>query len=340
MENAPTIVQQQNRGIFFDPVLFSHAEKVAAMFAESSMTPAHFRPSDGKMTKEGSIGNIMIALDYAHRSGMPPILVMQKMYIIGGRPALEAQLKIAAMKSSGRFSDIQYEHHGNIKDDNYGCRAYAKNLSTGETLYGPWISWKLVKAEGWINRNGSKWKTMPEKMFMYRAASWWIDVFNPDASLGMPTKDELLDAYDTKQTDSGTFEIIDRAADLERRLSEPKAKEVPSHPWARPNWIGLRGPGFSTYVWQNIGTFQEALPEVQAEVRAKWGKLYPGEQFPADKPQDQPEPEDAPQASQDAPGGTNAPQVVHCPNEGEITPQECKNVAGAKGCRDGCPCYE
>lgn len=38
---------------------------------------------------------------------------------------------------------------------------------------GATIDWALVKAEGWDAKSDSKWKSIPEQMFIYRAASFW-----------------------------------------------------------------------------------------------------------------------------------------------------------------------
>jgi hypothetical protein len=51
----------------------------------------------------------------------------------------------------------------------------------------------MVKAEGWLAKPGSKWKTMPELMFRYRAAAFFGRLYAPDILMGMPTSDEMLD---------------------------------------------------------------------------------------------------------------------------------------------------
>jgi hypothetical protein len=51
----------------------------------------------------------------------------------------------------------------------------------------------MAKAEGWTKKNGSKWLTMPEQMFMYRAGAFWSRVYAPELSLGMSTAEEIID---------------------------------------------------------------------------------------------------------------------------------------------------
>jgi len=51
----------------------------------------------------------------------------------------------------------------------------------------------MARAEGWSTKSGSKWKTMPELMLMYRAAAFLIRTYAPELSMGLPSEDELFD---------------------------------------------------------------------------------------------------------------------------------------------------
>ena len=44
--------------------------------------------------------------------------------------------------------------------------------------------------KGWINKSGSKWKTMPEQMIRYRAASFFGRLHCPDLIMGVYAEDE------------------------------------------------------------------------------------------------------------------------------------------------------
>ena len=97
---------------------------------------------------------------------------------------------IATLNSCGKFSPLRYED----SDANGGsCRAWAIDKSTNEKVYGAWVSMEMAKAEGWIDKNGSKWKTMPELMRRYRAASFFTKQFAPEVSMGLQTVEEIYD---------------------------------------------------------------------------------------------------------------------------------------------------
>jgi hypothetical protein len=51
----------------------------------------------------------------------------------------------------------------------------------------------MANAEGWTSKNGSKWKTMPEVMLRYRAASFFARMNCPEISMGIYTSDEIID---------------------------------------------------------------------------------------------------------------------------------------------------
>jgi hypothetical protein len=55
----------------------------------------------------------------------------------------------------------------------------------------------MVKSEGWLAKPGSKWKTMPELMFRYRAAAFFGRLYAPDILMGMQTAEEVMDVVAT-----------------------------------------------------------------------------------------------------------------------------------------------
>jgi hypothetical protein len=60
-------------------------------------------------------------------------------------------------------------------------------------LEGPTVSLEMAKAEGWLDKAGSKWKTMPELMLKYRAAAFFGRLFAPEVLMGMQTSEEVID---------------------------------------------------------------------------------------------------------------------------------------------------
>ncbi len=53
----------------------------------------------------------------------------------------------------------------------------------------------------------------------------------------------------------------------------------------RTRYINLKGPGFSTFVFQNIDLFRHCPKDLQMEAIEKWVKLYPNQPWPLSGPQ-------------------------------------------------------
>jgi hypothetical protein len=226
MKNEITTIQDNS--LLFDATRFEHAQRVSKMLSSSTMVPQHFRDN---------IGNCVIALNYAHRAGIDPLMVMQKMGVIHGKPSIEAQLQIALFNKGGRFSTMKYKVSGT--GDQRECVAVAKDLESGEIIEGPPVSIKMAKDEGWYGKNGSKWKTLPELMLRYRAASFFIRLYAPETTLGLHTPEELMDGgvidvtpYADAEADAhaNTQEIdIDSFPDEPPQETEPESAPDQDH---------------------------------------------------------------------------------------------------------------
>jgi hypothetical protein len=169
---------------------FLHLQRVAAMFANSSMVPKQY---------QGNIPNCCIAINLARRLKADELMVMQNLYIVYGRPGWSSKFKIAMFNQTGRFTPVSYQFFGTKGKDEWGCRAVCTNRETGEAITGPEITIALAKAEGWYDKKGkdgqpaSKWPTMPELMLRYRSAAWMIDTTAPELTMGIGTVEEHID---------------------------------------------------------------------------------------------------------------------------------------------------
>ena len=197
-------------------------------FASSDLVPDMYRISENN-PKEKAMANCMIALDMAQRIGANVLMVMQNLVIIYGRPSWSSKFLISTVNTCGRFEPLKFKfivngkvgkmtiteyekvweksqsgksYQKNVavqkefdgsKIDNIECIAYTTKKGSDEILESSPVSIKMAIEEGWYNKAGSKWKTMPKQMLMYRAASFWINVYAPELSMGMKTTEEVID---------------------------------------------------------------------------------------------------------------------------------------------------
>lgn len=202
-------ISTANGSIFNSISSFEDGQRIAKMLATSDLVPA---------TYKNNIANTMIALEMANRLKISPFEVMQNLDIIKGKPSWSSTFIIASLNSCGRFKPLRFEFVGtDSKSDEYGCRAFTDDLD-GNRIVGPLVTWLMVKSEGWLSKTGSKWQTMPELMFQYRAASFFGRLYAPDVLKGMHSVEEVKDVYGTVDVDFEDVSKIDEITKLKESV--------------------------------------------------------------------------------------------------------------------------
>lgn len=170
------------------------------------------------------VSNCIIALNMAQRLGADPMMIMQNLYLVDGRPSWSSQFIIAAINSSGRYSPLRFDITGGEEEveipyavtewvynqatkkkepvesnqtarvKNYKCVAWVVEKATGERLESTPITMEMAVKEGWYQKNGSKWQSMPEQMLRYRAASFFGRIYAPDLLMGLRTQEEEMES--------------------------------------------------------------------------------------------------------------------------------------------------
>lgn len=180
-----TVLQPQNGINIFGSIKgFEAGQRIAKVFATSSFVPEAYK---------NNIGNCLIGLNMAMRMHADPLMVLQNLVAVQGKPTFEAKFSIACFNATGKYTSISYQEVGEKGKDSWGMYAYAIELKTGEVKKGPTITIQMAKDEGWYARN-PKWKNIPELMLRYRAASWFIRTTDPGIMMGFLTRDEAEDA--------------------------------------------------------------------------------------------------------------------------------------------------
>lgn len=183
--------------MFFNPVKFEFGQKIAVLLAKSDMVPTQFRNNPS---------NCFIAVNLAERLGIDVFGLMQAMYVVHGRPGVEAKLVISLINLSGRYSPLEWKFEGSgitelkVKRPD-SCTCYATEIKTGK-VKSVTVDWATVVAEGWLKakkfRDGSgempsKWNTVPYLMFQYRSADWFRRLHCPEVLLGFREVGEVED---------------------------------------------------------------------------------------------------------------------------------------------------
>lgn len=197
---AVAAVQQGKAPMMWtDAKSMNAAWRTATMLSKSDLLPDTYRNKPE---------NVLIALDLSMRMNISPMLIAQQLYIVKGKPAWSGQFCISQINGSGRFSPLEFIFSGEGAEQ-ASCYARATRISDGKLCTGTKITMQMAKAEGWIDKNGSKWKTMPQQMLQYRAATFFARVFCPDLLMGLQTADEVRDTYGAEKEEKPvvTYEL-------------------------------------------------------------------------------------------------------------------------------------
>ena len=189
-----------SRGFWTDMNAIGKAYKIAGYICKSKMVPQAYQnnPID-----------CMIAMEMTSRTNFPLLMVMQNLYVIQGKPSWSGQFCTAVVNASGRFSPLEFVQLTNEDGSTKGYFARATRLSDGKVCDGPPVDWDMVKGEGWLSKPGSKWKTMPELMFRYRAAAFFVRTHCPDLLCGLQTAEEVQDVKGYEQPKETTVITLD-----------------------------------------------------------------------------------------------------------------------------------
>ena len=236
---------------------FDQLQRVAKALCASTLVPVQYRAFVEKKERGKVIGydpnpaglpNCIVALNMAQRMNADPLLVMQNLHIIEGRPSWSSPFIIAAINHCGRFSPLRFElsepgepvevtytasawrnnqkteEQRKVKVRHQTCRAWVIEKETGERLDGPTVSIQMAIDEAWLTKNGSKWQTMPEVMLRYRAASLFGRLYAPELLMGLQSQEEAEDiaANQAREVQGDRLRSVD-LDDLRDREPEPPA---------------------------------------------------------------------------------------------------------------------
>ena len=222
-------------GIFGTSDNFIMANQMAKALSSSTIVPREY---------QGNVSNCLVAIEQANRLKVSPLMVMQNLYVIQGRPSWSSKFLIAAINGSGKFDmELQYEETKDKDGKPYSCLAWT--TKNGRRVEGMTVDMQMAKDEGWLTKNGSKWKTMPALMLRYRAASFFSSLNCPELTLGLYTKEEAEtiddDIFDVEAQVQHDIEA--HANQQEFVVEEPaQIEEKPTPKTVADVYTGVREP--------------------------------------------------------------------------------------------------
>lgn len=215
-----TTTQQQSSSLAFlhDGAALDHLYRVSKAFSMSGMVPSHF---------QGKPEACMVALMYAEQLGEHPMVMFQEVSIIGGRPNTSARFAISRANKSGLLQGpITWKSKG--QGDALEVTASAVLRETGEVVTAT-VTMKEAAADGWT-RN-PKYRSIPEQMLRWRAATRLINLYIPEVLFGLGVREEAeVRPVSVREEPAGGATVVDDlnrqiAAQASGAVSEPDSGE-------------------------------------------------------------------------------------------------------------------
>lgn len=139
--------------------------------------------------------------------GIGPMASLKSIHMVQGVPSLSAEYKRARALAAG---------HQIVVDETTSTRCIARGRRAGEDNWLT-ITWTMDHAKRAKLDGKDVWKQYPQRMLQARATGELCDLLFPDATLGLPTTEEL--------EDGGDFAVIsDRAVETSAAPAAPSAR--------------------------------------------------------------------------------------------------------------------
>lgn len=180
--DAPKMLPQI-RTMWNDVEVFKTTQRMADLLLTSDTIPQSYK---------GKLADCIVAIDMANRMGVSPLVIMQNSQIVRGNFSWKGTACKAMIDGCGKYSDSYYVEVGERDKDSWGYYLEAID-KRGRVIKGCTVDIKMAKAEGWYQKDGSKWKTMPELLLKYRAAAFFFRTECASLAMGFLTAEEQED---------------------------------------------------------------------------------------------------------------------------------------------------
>lgn len=163
---------------------FGQTKDIANALANSDLIPPHFQRKPA---------NVLIALEFAYRNDIAPFAAMQSMFVVHGRVGMSAAMAISLARKHNVWRSLKYKVSGS--GDTLAVTAIA--TLHDDTEVETTVTMAMANIAGWSKN--AVYKSIPEQMLKYRAATFLIRSNFPEVLFGMQTVEELDDVEAAKR---------------------------------------------------------------------------------------------------------------------------------------------
>lgn len=248
--NLPDIRHENTQIAMAHDLSYANLEQKAERYAKSSMVPQNYR---------GNQADCYVAVEMAERMNVSPLMVMQNLYVVKGKPSWSGQACMAMIRNCGTFRGVRHVYVGTPGTESRGCYVEALDAVTGEKVIGVTVTIAMAKAEGWTSN--PKWRNMPELMLAYRASTFFARVHCPEMLMGCSTEGEVEDGEPEQSITAQSL------TDALKGATEPQ--ESPSEPL---EMVETQGTGHEQTRAEKAVSAFESVGITKAQIEARAGK--------------------------------------------------------------------
>ena len=212
----PAQAQPGALAFLHDGAALDHRYRLAKAFSMSGMVPSHF---------QGKPEACLVAMLYAEQLGEHPMLLFQEMSVINGRPNTSSRFAISRANKSGLLQGpISWKSKG--QGDALEVTATAVMRETGEVITAT-VTMKEAIADNWVKN--PKYKSIPEQMLRWRAATRLINLYMPEVLFGLGVREEaeVRPVTEREEPASGGSVVAELNQQIAAAATEP-ADPVPA----------------------------------------------------------------------------------------------------------------
>ena len=163
---------------------FAQTKDIATALSNSDLVPPHFQKKPA---------NVLIALEFAHRNDIAPFAAMQSMFVVHGRVGMSATMAISLARKHNVWRTLKYKTVGTGN----AMAVTATAILHDDTEVDATVTMEMANIAGWSKN--AVYKSIPEQMLKYRAATFLIRSNFPEVLFGMQTVEELDDVEASKK---------------------------------------------------------------------------------------------------------------------------------------------
>lgn len=234
---------------------FPQTRDIANALAASDLVPPHFQKKPS---------NVLIALEFAHRNNIAPFAAMQSMFVVHGRVGMSASMAISLARKHNVWKKMTYKTTGSGPSLAVTAVATLHDDSEASAT----VTMGMANEAGWSKN--AVYKSIPEQMLKYRAATFLIRSHFPEVLFGMQTTEEIEDVHAAKTIKLDPKTVIDVKPSIpEPKQDEPVQIEEPVAKLVEPETIEAQSDEFS----ELLGGIHEFIDTRPSDWFSKLGKL-------------------------------------------------------------------